>query len=140
MSQERDGAQRDKDDPVPCAEGTWAGWGVRTALGWHHSVLAAAAGFASCLRVPRFPAMSPSPCPHAVSPSHVPLLCPPAPRPGAAAASSWLCHVPAAGAGWEAKDRACRWVSFLRLQPAGKCFAITFLRESQQLTALVLRN
>lgn len=35
-------------------------------------------------------------------------------------------------------------LSFLRRarrsQPSGKCFAITFFRESQQLTALVLRN
>lgn len=97
------------------------------------------------------------PCP----PARVPLPCPPAqPRgPRGVAERNHLCRVPAAprpGCWSRQGGRRGRvllpaagcvraaGLSFLQRvrqsQPSGKCFAITFFRESQQLTALVLRN
>lgn len=65
---------------------------------------------------------------------------------------SWLCHIlavpyPSCQSSQGGLAAGCVHVtglSFLRRvrrsQPSGKCFAITFFRESQQLTALGWRN
>lgn len=83
------------------------------------------------------------------------LPCPPA-QPGspmAVAVRNCLCHIPAVPSlalerpGWRlgtAQGAHGPW-AFLPAasegsQTSGKCFAITFFRASQQLTALVLRN